>query len=155
MCELLGMSFNVPIRPRFTFSGFCRRGKNNPDGWGLAFYPDKGNASLVIKEPGTASQSKLSGFLCDYELVKSRIFVAHVRRSSQGGVSYRNTHPFSRELQGREYVFAHNGTLKEYKNSLNLGRFQPLGQTDSEYAFCYLLAQLEIKSIHKWGLKGF
>ncbi|RSN77202.1 class II glutamine amidotransferase, partial [Candidatus Methanodesulfokora washburnensis] len=39
MCELLGMSFNLPVNPRISFRGFRLRGKYNRDGWGLAFYP--------------------------------------------------------------------------------------------------------------------
>ncbi len=41
MCELFAMSFNQPVRPSISFNGFRRRGKQNPDGWGLALYPDK------------------------------------------------------------------------------------------------------------------
>jgi len=41
MCELLGMSFNLPVRPSISFRGFRHRGEENPDGWGIAFYPDE------------------------------------------------------------------------------------------------------------------
>jgi predicted glutamine amidotransferase len=39
-------------------------------------------------------------------------------------------------------VFAHNGTVKQVKQR-KLGRFRPIGQTDSEHAFCVLLAALQ------------
>jgi len=39
MCELLGLCFNQPIQPKISFKGFRRRGKYNPNGWGLALYP--------------------------------------------------------------------------------------------------------------------
>ncbi len=37
MCELLGLSFNTPVRPNLSFKGFHIRGETNPDGWGIAF----------------------------------------------------------------------------------------------------------------------
>jgi glutamine amidotransferase len=39
-------------------------------------------------------------------------------------------------------VFAHNGTVKNVRK-LKLGRFKPIGETDSEHAFCALLGALE------------
>ena len=152
MCELLGMSFNLPVKPNISFRGFRRRGEYNPHGWGIAFYPDE--SVQVIKEPVKAKRSHLSRFLQDYEEVKSKIFVAHVRYSSVGSKSYKNTHPFYRELNGKEYVFAHNGTLSKYEN-LELGRFKPMGQTDSEYVFCHLLSCIEERNITKWGKDDF
>ena len=41
MCELLGMSANVPTDIVFSFTGLMQRGgKTGPhrDGWGIAFY---------------------------------------------------------------------------------------------------------------------
>jgi glutamine amidotransferase len=38
-------------------------------------------------------------------------------------------------------VFAHNGTVKNAFD-LKLGRFRPMGKTDSEHAFCALLGAL-------------
>jgi predicted glutamine amidotransferase len=66
--------------------------------------------------------------------------IAHVRRKTRGNIKLVNTHPFSRELWGRHFVFAHNGTVKRVTK---LGRFKPIGDTDSESAFCALLAALE------------
>src|SRR5205823_14209675 len=44
------------------------------------------------------------------------------------------------ELWGRHWVFAHNGTVKQ---RAKLGRFRPIGNTDSEHAFCALLGALD------------
>jgi glutamine amidotransferase len=46
-----------------------------------------------------------------------------------------------RELWGRYWVFAHNGNLENYHPRLH-GSFRPVGQTDSERAFCWLLQEL-------------
>ena len=50
-----------------------------------------------------------------------------------------------RELGGRFHIFAHNGHVPDVISApaLPLGRFRPVGETDSEYAFCALLARLE------------
>jgi glutamine amidotransferase len=44
-------------------------------------------------------------------------------------------------MWGRYWVFAHNGDLKEFAPALD-GQFRPVGNTDSELAFCYLLQEL-------------
>jgi glutamine amidotransferase len=58
-----------------------------------------------------------------------------------GAVTLENCHPFVRELWGRNWVFAHNGDLKGYAPPLH-GSFRPVGNTDSELAFCWLLQEL-------------
>ena len=152
MCELLALSFNNPVNFKLSIKAFKHRGLKNPDGWGIAFYPDK--AALVVKEPASSTSSELLNFLSSYGRIRSRIFIAHVRRASAGSVAYRNTHPFLRELNGKNYVFAHNGTLRGLKR-LKLGRFKPVGETDSEYIFCYLLAEIEKKRIAEWDCEDF
>lgn len=152
MCELLGMSFNLPIKPSLSFRGFRKRGEKNPDGWGLAYYPDK--SVQVIKEPIKASKSSLSEFIKNYQEIKSKIFIAHVRYTSVGTKSHKNTHPFQRELNGKEFVFAHNGTLHNY-NGLPTGRFTPVGKTDSEHAFCHILNCIEKEKINQWADERF
>ncbi len=157
MCELLGMSFNQPVRPRISFRRFRLRGECNPDGWGLAFYPDR--SAQIFKEPLKATDSDLSEFIKDYPEVRSRLIVGHVRKKQQGQVSHRNTQPFSRELNGREYVFAHNGRkvphIHRGLTSLELGRFKPIGETGSEHAFCHLLKSIEERGIKQWKHDDF
>jgi predicted glutamine amidotransferase len=78
--------------------------------------------------------------LCSYP-IKSHNVIAHVRKATVGAVSLENCHPFVRELWGRYWVFAHNGDLKNYAPALH-GSFRPVGNTDSELAFCWLLQEL-------------
>src|SRR5262245_43024896 len=141
MCELLGMECNVPTDIIFSFSGLRQRGgRTGPhaDGWGLAFY--EGRAARVFLEPAPAAESPLACFLAQNP-IKNLLAVGHVRRRTRGNVALANTHPFVRELWGRHWVFAHNGTLPRVR-SRKLGRFRPIGNTDSEHAFCYLLETL-------------
>lgn len=146
MCQLLGLVFNQPVNPSFSFRGFQHRGRSNPHGWGLAGFPD--GSAQIFKEPVQAEHSQLATFLRDYRAITSRIFVAHVRFGNVGGQTLANTHPFCREHRGRHVVFAHNGTLRTDPLRRNLdGRFLPVGQTDSELAFCSLLTRLSTNRI--------
>jgi predicted glutamine amidotransferase len=142
MCELLGMECNVPTDIVFSFAGLASRGgKHGPhaDGWGLALY--EGRVARLFLEPEAAASSPLATFVREHP-IKTLLAIAHVRRKTRGGTLLANTHPFTRELWGRHFVFAHNGTVKNAR-SLKLGRFRPIGQTDSEHAFCALLGALE------------
>ncbi|MCK5574181.1 MAG: class II glutamine amidotransferase, partial [Sphingomonadales bacterium] len=46
-----------------------------------------------------------------------------------------------RELWGCNWTFAHNGKLPSVKKR-PLGHFQPVGTTDSEHAFCWMMDQI-------------
>lgn len=142
MCELLGMECNVPTDITFSFSGLSARGgRRGPHahGWGLALYD--GNVAHVFREPAPACMSPLAQFVREHP-IKTLLAIAHVRRKTRGKVSLANTHPFVRELWGRNFVFAHNGTIKRV-SALALGGFRPMGQTDSEHGFCALLSALQ------------
>lgn len=154
MCELLGLCFNRPIAPSISFIGFRQRGEVNRHGWGVAFYPD--SSAQVIKEPINAGASELSNFLKGYKFMSSKILLAHVRHATIGSHTRMNTHPFQRELGGREYVFAHNGDLKgNFRKGLALGAFHPVGETDSEHAFCYLLERIRKRKVGGWDADDF
>ncbi len=142
MCELLGMECNVPTDITFSFAGLSGRGgRHGPHahGWGLALF--EGNVAHVFREPTPACVSPLASFVRDHP-IKTLLAIAHVRKKTRGKVSLANTHPFIRELWGRTFVFAHNGTVKN-AFELPLGGFRPMGQTDSEHAFCALLSALQ------------
>src|SRR5262249_23025641 len=73
--------------------------------------------------------------------IRSQICIAHVRHLTVGTATRANSHPFARELDGQDYCFAHNGTLGR-AFTLPLGRFHPVGSTDSEHFFCHLLDEI-------------
>jgi glutamine amidotransferase len=139
MCELFGMSCNKQVTVSFTWRGFIKRGTIHRDGWGVAFYPD-GFSACVIKEPKPSDKSPIAEFLKLANFIKSKIVISHVRFRSRGERAYHNTHPFVRELFGREWVFAHNGTIEG--EMPNPRFYEPIGETDSERAFCLILDRL-------------
>ena len=135
------MECNVPTDITFSFSGFALRGGAkgpHADGWGLALYD--GRAARTFLEPYPACTSPLASFVRTTP-IKTLLAIAHVRKKTRGEVSLANTHPFVRELWGRHWTFAHNGTVTGARK-LPLGRFHPIGNTDSEHAFCALLEML-------------
>ncbi len=141
MCQLLGMNCNTPTDITFSFSGFAQRAgvtDHHSDGWGIAFFEGLGVRHLVDHQ--SASTSPVAELVRRYP-IKSRHVVAHIRKATQGAVALENCHPFVRELWGRYWVFAHNGHLANYAPPLH-GSFRPVGQTDSERAFCWLMQEL-------------
>ncbi len=141
MCQLLGMNCNVPTDIVFSFTGFATRGgrtDEHKDGWGIAFFEGAGVRLFVDHESAIASP--VADLIKSYP-IKSKNVISHIRKATQGQVALENCHPFVRELWGRYWVFAHNGDLKNFAPALN-GPFRPVGNTDSELAFCYLLQQL-------------
>ena len=157
MCELLGLAFNRQINPTFSFAGLLSGSDKNPEGWGIGFYPEHGSTASIFKEAITGTDSHLAQYLQSYPNLSSQIVLAHIRKSSSGTVNHSNTHPFDRFFNGRQWLFAHNGTLY-YPELLKLRYYYPAGDTDSERSFCWLLAQLRdmhIKPMFKGSYVGF
>ncbi|SES34243.1 glutamine amidotransferase [Vreelandella subterranea] len=141
MCELLGMSANVPTDICFSFAGFLHRGGGtgpHRDGWGIAFYEEGGYREF--RDPHPSVDSPIARLICDYP-IKSNVVISHIRQANVGGVTLANTHPFTREMWGRPWCYAHNGQLSDWQ-PLPLGVYTPVGSTDSEHAFCWLMSEL-------------
>jgi predicted glutamine amidotransferase len=141
MCQLLGMNCNVPTDICFSFTGFCARGgetDDHQDGWGIAFFEGAGCRLFLDDKPSIASP--IATLVKQYP-IHSQHVVAHIRKATQGRIALENCHPFRRELWGRYWVFAHNGDLKDFYPVLQ-DRFRPVGDTDSERAFCLILETL-------------
>ena len=148
MCELLGMSANVPTDICFSFTGLMQRGgKTGPhkDGWGIAFY--EGKRCRTFHDPQPSVDSPIADLIHKYP-IKSRTVISHIRQATHGKVCLENTHPFVRELWGRAWCFAHNGKLPGVKKR-TLSHYKPIGTTDSEYAFCWLLGEIRQRWPHK------
>jgi glutamine amidotransferase len=137
----------LPATLNLSFTGFAQRGggtDHHADGWGMAFFesdgdsPGKGLRCFIDKDSAATSALAQTLATCP---IKSHNVLAHVRKATVGAVALENCHPFVRELWGRYWVFAHNGDLKDYAPRLH-GHFRPVGNTDSELAFCWLMQEL-------------
>lgn len=144
MCQLFALSANAPTSVTFSFTGFSQRGGRtgeHVDGWGIAFH-DEGGCRVFIDD-ARASDSPLAELLRRHPY-RSRTVLAHVRKATQGPVQLSNCHPFQREWRGRTWTFCHNGDLKEFTPALT-GPYEPVGTTDSERAFCWILQELRAR----------
>jgi glutamine amidotransferase len=141
MCQLLGMNCNVPTDICFSFEGFQMRGgltDHHRDGWGIAFF--EGRGCRVFLDSKATVESPVAELVRRYPIHSTNV-VAHIRKATQGRVALENSHPFQRELWGRYWIFAHNGNLEDYRPKL-AGDYRPVGDTDSERAFCQILDRL-------------
>lgn len=139
MCELLAMSANTPTDIRFSFTGLRQRGgKTGPhrDGWGLGLFEQGG--LRCFHDPLPASESKIAELIAQLP-IKVTVAIAHIRQANVGAIELKNTHPFQREVNGKYWCFAHNGQLADSEQLISDSGFQPVGTTDSERAFCWLL----------------
>jgi glutamine amidotransferase len=144
MCELFAMSSRLPTSIGLSLEQLAMHGGAegpHKDGWGIALFEDRD--AFLFREPGAASTSELERFIQGHA-PPSSLVIAHIRMATRGDVSLRNTQPFQRELGGRSHIFAHNGDLDgmEGHPELSCTRFLPIGDSDSELAFCFLLERL-------------
>ena len=138
MCQLLGMNAATPTDVVFSFTGFATRAEEHKDGFGIAFFEGPGVRLMVDAQ--SARTSPIAEMVRHFP-IRSKHVISHIRKATQGRVALENTHPFVRELWGRYWVFAHNGDLRGFAPRLH-GSFRPVGATDSELAFCWLMQEL-------------
>ena len=144
MCELLAMStrhtaqLTVSLEALASHSGPA---SGTRDGWGAAYF--QGRDVALFREPIAASDSPLARWL-GHSGPSTTLAIAYIRRATLGTVALSNTQPFVRELGGCAHVFAHNGHLPGIARSQELAfdRYRPIGDTDSEHAFCALLERM-------------
>jgi glutamine amidotransferase len=169
------MNCATPTDFTFSLQGFCKRGGEtdiHSDGWGVAFYQDSGLRQFQDVEP--ASTSHLAKFLSQYP-IRTLNMMGHIRYATVGQVDSSNVHPFSREMWGIQWCFAHNGEVPMFATTAadtadtadtadgnpsrrkqlqslgcsrqgdSLSYYHPIGTTDSEATFCAILNALRAK----------
>jgi len=144
MCELFAMSSAEPATINLSLHELAQHGGGgspHKDGWGVAYYEQ--NDVRLLRESSCARDSPWIQFI-EQRNLRSTIVVSHLRKATEGEIALRNTQPFARELDGRMHVFAHNGHVPGARDDdrFTIGANKPLGETDSEYAFCALLERL-------------
>lgn len=143
MCELFGASgANARGFVRWLEPFRARGGAtaDNPDGWGIASWTSGLLRIDKAPEPGARS----AHFARLTRSLNAQIVIAHVRKARHPPVpGMNNTHPFAHACCGREWVFAHNGLVPDtIADKVQLDSCRPRGETDSEHAFCHLLAEI-------------
>lgn len=136
MCMLYGFSARNNFNLEPTLIEFFQKSIFHPDGWGIGFY--EGDKAKVIKEPYRALNRPRTRCMGD---VGSNLCIAHIRKATRGKNQIENTHPFTARINGKEWIFAHNGTVEiEAFEGIDL---HTKGNTDSEKCFMYIKRVLE------------
>lgn len=111
------------------------------DGWGIGGLKN-GAIEFIEKESRNALRSKKYLEAVDTVLSDDcEVIIGHLRKSSVGGVSIQNTHPFL--ING--FLFCQNGTIFESEKIKLKKKFEKLiqGNTDSERFFAYIMQCIE------------
>lgn len=140
--ELVALNFDCMGSP----SIILKSGENQlTAGWGFGWHPNDDYAASIVKD-GMASDSQLLlDTLKDGSSFRSTQFLCKVRGTGRRYTQH-DTQPFRRSFGGYDWLFMHNGELN--KGALGellddpSGLLEPVGSTDSELAFCYLLGGL-------------
>ena len=141
MCELFGLSGKEKVNISRDLKEFYSHAPQHPNGWGL--YLRDEFTDFFYKEHQRADQSARLAQLLSGR-VRPKDAIAHIRYATVGYEDIKNTHPFrGRDQSGREWIFAHNGTIFESEILEKYFHLQK-GETDSERIFLYLLDQMNL-----------
>ncbi|MFN5047799.1 class II glutamine amidotransferase [Roseateles sp.] len=116
----------------------------NGDGFGIGWYGERETPGVYREVMPAWSDENLLSLSAT---VQSRLFLAHVRAATGGGIARQNCHPFH---YGR-YLFIHNGQVGGYgqlRRALETELPDHLyeqrrGATDSELLFLLIMARLQ------------
>jgi glutamine amidotransferase len=144
VCELFCLASRLPTVATLSLRRFAARGgleQRLIDGWGLALYD--GADLRLYREPSPARGDPWLAFI-ESRRVATPLLISHIRHATRGAITLANTQPFVREIGGRMHCFAHNGMLPliEKLHPIELERYRPVGDTDSEYAACLLFERV-------------
>jgi predicted glutamine amidotransferase len=141
MCRVFGCVAAEPASIRYELveaeNPLIRQSEDHDSGWGMAVYERAdGLDPLLFRFPEAAHGD---GDFLGATTKRGRIFNAHVRRATMGGLTPANTHPFGLG----SYSFGHNGTIMRWPRLLEPGVTPPAGDTDSEAFFNFLMAHYD------------
>jgi transglutaminase-like putative cysteine protease/predicted glutamine amidotransferase len=163
--NLLAMSFEGLLSPSFTLHQ-PPESQDRPDGWGVGYYGHGEESATVFKEATPPHGERRPVYSPGIEQLASSLFLVQVRWARWGSEDrLSNTQPFARSWRGRDWLFAHAGSLDHRLEVAEQRMFEPVGSTDSELLFCELLngiadrgwrdlGQADFTLIHRW-FSGF
>jgi predicted glutamine amidotransferase len=141
MCRIFGCVAREPIAVRHDLleadNPLIHQSEEHDSGWGMAVYKRAdGGEPRCVRFPEAAH---VDGDFVEATGVTGRLFAVHVRRATVGGLSAKNTHPFCLG----PYTFCHNGTIFRAGKLLEPGVREPVGETDSEIFFNFLMRDFD------------
>ncbi len=152
--HLLGLSFDSPASPGLALHRPKESDALQVPGWGIGWYPPDEVAGVVVKEPEPRDEESFRSLVDGWQRFRSPTFVCHLRGTTKR-VNQADAQPFVRTHGARDWLFAHQGTLSQSElRALSLGFrpvFEPVGLSDSERAFCWLLTQIRAQGCRTIG----
>ena len=150
--DILALSFDIQSSPVIKLKLPVKLHGTHPFGWGVAWYPTDSQAAIVKKDPVARGTEIQLDSLTDWNHYRSSVFFCKAKGAAQG-YSHHETQPFTRSFAGQDWLFMHNGDLdKEKLALLHMDKsrlLEPVGKTDSELAFCYLLGKMQETAARK------
>lgn len=148
--DILALNFDAPATPTLSLTLADTQKSRNTSGWGLGWYPVDGPAAMLAKDPIARGTQIQASSLTDWSSFRSTVFLCKVLGANER-YTQSESQPFSRSFAGRDWLFLHNGDLDKPELEKLHGRMrrllEPVGSTDSELAFCYLLSRLQEERI--------
>lgn len=144
MSQLLGLSFDCTSSPSIELKAMrpATDHRHRAYGWGFGWYPGEDRAAMLVKDPTSIGDNAMTKVLRDWKRFRSTVFVCHLRGAAQR-ITQQDTHPFLRSYGGRDWLLAHSGDLQPDALQVEADpTFFPVGRTDSERAFCWLLERV-------------
>lgn len=145
MSELVGLSFDQAASPYLAFDDDPASVAALRNGWGVAWYPNDELGAASIRDPTSGLSAGVTDVMADWGMMRTSLLMAHLRGAAKRA-TYRDTHPFVRNFGGRSWLIAHNGDLiGDLTRELPLPdhpSLRPIGPTDTEHLFCWLLGHL-------------
>lgn len=141
MSLLIGVHSQQPATIHFSFAdNLSDKTVNNYMGsWGIGYFGDQG--CQIYLEHDYSQLSPIANLFKQLP-IKSKNFIAYTDGTASKNCLLRNSQPFCRQLWGKNWIFSHQGFYYNFEPSLN-GHYLPVGETNSEVLFCYLLQELE------------
>jgi len=119
------------------------------DGWGLAYLNNKDKWEIYKSTKSIYEDESVTQF----ENLRSKCVILHVRRATKGKISLENTQPLIYANNNMQYVFAHNGTIAD---SLQIeSKYLQMGDSDSVMWFNKIIDELNKEHTNYYSFKNF
>lgn len=144
--DILAISLDAPSSPAINLNLSKKYSGSHTNGWGFGWYPGGHQSAQVLKDPTAQGEVVIADALADWSNFRSTVFFCKIR-GAETEYSDTEAQPFSRSFAGRDWLYMHNGDLDKVQLDALHGRkkrlLEPVGTTDSELAFCNILAQVQ------------
>lgn len=157
---LFAVSIDVISNPYIDFArnAIVEHQGRKVSGSGIAWYPADDNAAIVVKDPKSFFDLGRPKVIDDKTSFSSTIFMMHLNGASWNPIP-QDTEPYVKTVGKRDWIWMHQGNLDMQKlrkknNQIDENFYEPVGNTDSELAFCIILnriARLKIKKLSEVG----